>query len=336
MLFSEKANGRIKELVVSILYFGFGIPLLFSPLKNLNMMLIFTGVYLILLGVTYLFDFCNILMPRRIKNKLKRRFRFTLPVFLEAIIPYQVLNEINYFIDKEQLDKKFVYDEKKENIEPDMEVFVHVSNNGFNRMGHVDLCYKGTVISYGNYDDSSIHFFNTMGDGVVFTTNKDDYIPFCISHSHKTLFGFGLKLTEAQKENIEKYISSLFENLYEWKSPYQRNIKKKKIRKGKYGDYASSLYKATKADFYKFYDGRFKRYFVLGVNCCLLADSIIGKSGIDLLKMNGLITPGAYYEYLNREFRKKNSMVVSRTIYNKTSPKNPVNIKGKVIKNFSR
>jgi len=63
MLFSEKANGRIKELVVSILYFGFGIPLLFSPLKNLNMMLIFTGVYLILLGVTYLFDFCNILMP---------------------------------------------------------------------------------------------------------------------------------------------------------------------------------------------------------------------------------------------------------------------------------
>jgi len=52
--------------------------------------------------------------------------------------------------------------------------------------------------------------------------------------------------------------------------------------------------------------------------------------------MNGLITPGAYYEYLNREFRKKNSMVVSRTIYNKTSPKNPVNIKGKVIKNFSR
>ena len=255
---------------------------------------------------------------------------------VEAIIPYQVLNEINYFLDKEQMDKKFVYDEKKENVEPDLEVFVHVSNNGFNRMGHVDLCYQGKVISYGNYDDESIHFFHTMGDGVVFTTNKDDYIPFCISHSHKTLFGFGLKLTDLQKANIEKYIDSLFKNLYEWESPYQENLKRRKKKKGKYGDYASSLYKATKADFYKFYDGKFKNYFVLGVNCCLLADTIIGKSGTDLLKMNGVITPGAYYEYLNREFRKKNSMVVSRTIYNKTSPKNPKNMKKKVFKTFSR
>ena len=32
--------------------------------------------------------------------------------------------------------------------------------------------------------------------------------------------------------------------------------------------------------------------------------------------MNGVITPGTYYEYLNREFQKKNSMVISRKIYN--------------------
>ena len=32
--------------------------------------------------------------------------------------------------------------------------------------------------------------------------------------------------------------------------------------------------------------------------------------------MNGLITPGTYYEYLNREFMKKDSFVVSRNIYN--------------------
>ena len=55
---------------------------------------------------------------------------------------------------------------------------------------------------------------------------------------------------------------------------------------------------------------------MLGSNCCRLADNIVGKSGIDLLKMNGAITPGTYYEYLNREFQKKNSMVISRKIYN--------------------
>ena len=82
-------------------------------------------------------------------------------------------------------------------------------------------------------------------------------------------------------------------------------------------------------------DGKFKNYFVLGVNCCLLADSIIGKSGSDLLKMSGIITPGTYYEYLNREFRKKNSMVISRTIYNAESVNKKHGVK-EIFKGFSK
>ena len=66
----------------------------------------------------------------------------------------------------------------------------------------------------------------------------------------------------------------------------------------------------------------------------MLADYIIGKSGIDLLKMNGVITPGAYYEYLNREFQKKNSMVISRKIYNsKNVDKKTIQ---EIFKGFSR
>ena len=200
-----------------------------------------------------------------------------------------------------------------------MEVFVHTSANGFNRMGHVDLYYNGKVISYGNYDKSSERFFTMIGDGVVFTTNRDKYIPFCIEHSKKTIFAFGLKLTDKQKQNIDDAINKIFDNLHEWESPYQEALTKsktKRIKENKYQDYASKLYQATTAKFYKFKSGKYKKYFVLGINCCSLADNIIGKSGIDLLKMYGIITPGAYYEYLNREFQKKNSMVVSRKIYN--------------------
>ena len=78
---------------------------------------------------------------------------------------------------------------------------------------------------------------------------------------------------------------------------------------------------ATSAKMYKFIKGKYKKYFALGNNCVKLADEIISKSGIDALKIYGIITPGAYYEYLNREFRKKNSIVVSRKIYNKKSIK---------------
>ena len=300
-----------------LLYLVVSIPIIFSPLKNLNKVLTIIGIYTILLGVNYIIDFITFIIPKRVKNKIRRNIRISLPVFIEAIIPYTVLNEINYLLDKDNYDKPFVFEEKSEAITADLEVFVHISNRGFNRMGHVDLCYKGKVISYGNYDDKSVKLKTMIGDGVIFTTTKEKYIPFCIKHSKKTIFVFGLKLTERQRKNIEKTIDKLFDNVYCWEPPYlQEKGRKKLANANKHNDYASKLYQATNAKFYKVKSGRFKHYFVLGSNCCKLADYIIGKSGIDLLKMNGIITPGTYYEYLNREFQKKNSMVVSRKIYN--------------------
>lgn len=335
ILFKGKANGKLTEFVSGIFYLIVSIPIIFSPLKHLSVVLIIIGIYTILLGTNYIINFITFLIPKRVKNKLKRSIRISLPVFIESIIPYTVLNEINYQIDKENYDKPFVFEEKSLEIEPDMEVFVHISNRGFNRMGHVDLCYDGKVISYGNYDDESIRFFTMIGDGVLFTTKKEKYIPFCIEHSKKTIFAFGLKLTDTQKENINQTIDKIFDNVYEWNPPYVEALsKKKKVNMNKYKDYSSRLYQTTKAKFYKFKTGRFKKYFTLGNNCCKLADHIIGKSGIDLLKMNGIITPGAYYEYLNREFQKKNSMVISRKIYNSKNV-NKKTVK-EIFKGFSR
>lgn len=318
----ENTNGRLLELFQAFIYLVIGIPLLISPLKKLSVMLTIMGVYILLLGINFIFDFINTIIPRKVKRKLQRRIKITLPVLFQAIIPYQVLNEINYFINKEEYSKKIVYEEKNQDIKPDLEVFIHSSMNGFNRLGHVDICFKDKVYSYGNYDDSSKRLFDMIGDGVLFVTDKEHYIPFCIKHSHKTIFGFGLKLNDRQIKNIDNYIDKIFTNIYEWNLPIQEDmISKKKINKDDYTDYASCLYKSTKAKFYKFETGKFKKYFVLGINCCLLADSIIGKSGSDILKMNGIITPGTYYEYLNREFKKKNSMVISKNIYNLQSTK---------------
>lgn len=92
---------------------------------------------------------------------------------------------------------------------------------------------------------------------------------------------------------------------------------RKKEKRSKYKeDYASLLYLETNAKFYKFKSGKFKTYFVLGTNCTLFADRIVGKTGTDILKMVGIVTPGTYFDYLDHEFHKKNSMVISKTIYN--------------------
>lgn len=88
-----------------------------------------------------------------------------------------------------------------------------------------------------------------------------------------------------------------------------------KDRLDEYNDYASVLYKSTGAKFYRFKSGKVKTYFGLNTNCVLLADSVIGHSGIDILSINGIITPGTYYEYLKNEFIKRNSIVISQNIY---------------------
>ena len=336
--FKEKANGYLTELTVGFIYLIIAIPIIFTPIKSIDIVLVILGIYILLLGINYLLDFISSVIPIHFKNKLKRHIRISTPAVLQAIIPYTVLKEINYLIDKENIDKPFVYEEKQEDIEPDIEVFIHISNRGYNRLGHMDICYNGEIIAYGGYDDDSLRLFSAIADGVLFTCSREKYIPFCIEHSKKTLFAFGLKLTEKQKESIEKTINDLYIDTYPWYSPYEKalanNKTKKKINKNDYDDYASRLYQTTQAKFYKFKKGKFKKFFVVGTSCCDLADHIIGKSGIDLLKMYGVISPGAYYEYLNREFYKKNSMVVSRKIYNsKNVDKKKVK---EIFKGFSR
>ena len=61
---------------------------------------------------------------------------------------------------------------------------------------------------------------------------------------------------------------------------------------------------------------KYHTYFVMGVNCCHFVDEIVGESGMDILSINGIITPGTYYDYLNKELKRGNSNVVSMSVYN--------------------
>ena len=81
--------------------------------------------------------------------------------------------------------------------------------------------------------------------------------------------------------------------------------------------YAYKLYDATKCNFFKFNKGEYKTYFVMGVNCTYFADELIMKTLSSVLKIVGIITPGTYYQYLDENYKKKNSVVTSKRVYNK-------------------
>lgn len=280
-------------------------PILVNPVHKLNTFIILLSVYIILLGLSYIQDFFVNIISVKVKNKIKRGIRITLPKIFESIIPYSVMCEINSYL---EMESEYRYVDRKDE-EANMYIIVHTSNRGVNKMGHLDIYFDHKVMSYGNYDEGS-RKFSVFGDGVLFQCDSlYKYINFCIDYSKKTIFLFGLRLNEGQREKVMESINQILDNVYDWD---YRSSKIKDVR----NSYAARLARRTKANFYKFKKGKYKTYYVLGTNCCYLVDDIVGKSGIDILSLNGIVTPGTYYDYLNRELHKKNGIVVSKQIYN--------------------
>ena len=318
----DKVRGRLIMLLLAVLSYGFGLWMLFRPRENIKTVVYIVGFYLLAYGVTHLGDLFRALGITH-ESGTRRGFRLSLPVAIASLIPFEMIRRVNDLIDEETVEQKrsrrrsiaVPFDEKKEDMPPDLEVFVHVAPKGFRRFGHLDISFEGTVLSYGNYDDKSKHLSETVGDGVLIVADqKEKYLSFCCYENKKTIYGFGLRLAEAQKENVKKKIESirlLLEPLY----PDSQLALMGKLPVQAYKDYASRLYRVTGARFFKFTGGKFKSYFTLGTNCVLLADTLIGATGSDIINLTGVITPGTYYEYLNRQFLIKNSNVISRKVY---------------------
>lgn len=303
----EKVKGYHPTLLAGIVDFIFSLIMILNPSSNIKTLTIILGIYLILFGFTYLYDLIKDLFPNFFSKK-KRRFRITLPIFVSALIPYGVYTRINNLLEKYVTPVHI--NNKNTSGKVDLEIFIHVKNTAVGKIGHADLCFDNTVYSYGCYDESSKRLFDALGDGTFFTIKgKSKYLKFCTVHSKKTIFSFGISLTPYQKERIKKELEKVQEYAYRWKCQQELDSSQKFI------DYASVLYRHTNAKFYKFSKGKWKTYFLFSTNCVKLVDNVLGATGSDLLKINGIITPGAYYNYLNKEFKRKNSSVVTKTIY---------------------
>ena len=53
----------------------------------------------------------------------------------------------------------------------------------------------------------------------------------------------------------------------------------------------------------------------MSTNCVLLADTIVGAAGTDILSVRGFISPGTYQDYLDKEFERPHSLVVTKRVY---------------------
>jgi len=303
---------RLNYLFDALWMMGFGLYSI-SPFHDAtNFELLLLGFYLIMLGASSLRD-GFFFEKGRSNPKLKRRMRMTLPIFMTALIPISTLRRWNERLSTHQTEESEVHLERKNEKSVDLEIFIHTSESSFFlAMGHVDICYQGQVISYGSYDPHSERLFGAIGDGVLFKANREKYIELCKRESQKTLFAYGLSLSEQQKKAIEERLREIESLLIPWE-PSSQLLKR---REGEVKHtYSYQLKHEADATLYKFTSSKFKTYFVLSTNCVLLADSIVGEAGTDILSPQGFIVPGTYQDYLDLEFKKPSGIVVSRSIY---------------------
>ena len=314
----NRQHGGWLDFLAFVFFLTFSIILFFSN-KSTNAFLITAGIYCIMYGVSTLSDFVARVVPQKAKTAIKRKIRISLPVFISTFIPLGTLRYINEYITVNDELPELQGPERNDNNPPDIEVMVHVSNNGSGKIGHLDFCIDGEVISYGNHDWSSHKLFAVFGDGILFTAEKERYIDFSVTHDRKMVFSYGFRLTPEQLSSVKEEINKLKSLTVPWKAPFERaqeeNPKTAKLTD--FHDYCSKLWFGTRAKFFKFKKGKFKTYSVLSTNCVLLTDTILGKAGADIVFINGIASPGIYYDYLEKLYMSPNSAVISKKIYSR-------------------
>lgn len=305
-------KGKFLNSIFTFIYIFFGFYLLLNPDFHTDLLMRAFGIYFVILGFRYLGDGYEGINPLT-KYKWKRKVRITLPAFLCALVPDAALTSINRYLEDGKPEDLNTY-EKDKIVR--LKVIVHVGPKGFQKVGHICFAFDNIVYSYGNYDSDSFRLNQTIGDGTFFTVPLEKYIPNMITAENNSIFEYGIYTTPDQNEAIEKQIQKIKENGYRWYSRIEKADGYDRFNEFEM-DYPSRLHYRTGAKFYKVKRGKFHIYWALGDNCASFTDLVLGTLEADVLSMRGIISPGTYLDWLQKEYLKENSPIVFRQIYTK-------------------
>lgn len=305
-------HNRIKTHIQSYCfmaaYLVIAFLVLFTPRVSTLLLLRAFGVYFILLGIRYLIDCLDTGSSR---YKWKRGLHISMPTVLAAVMPDYTLSRINEAFNH---GREYLPAEAWKKEEPViLRAMVHIGPEGFQKVGHFTFSWKGVVYSYGNYDTESGRFFGMLGDGVFFKVPFENYIPNIVKYERNTIFEYGIRVTKEQEQAIEEKLKKLEENSYRWYCQLERTVSHSLGQLE--SDYPSRLHYRTGAKFYKIKSGSYKTYWAGGDNCVLFGDEFLGIVGADVLSIRGIITPGAYFDYLQSEYVKEGSPIVECKIH---------------------
>jgi len=311
LLKRDQIPDRFKKFVYGIANIIFAYSVFNISMNHANS-LIAVGIYLILAGLTFIEDGRGAIIPHEKSDDIKRKIRFPLPVIFHALLPRRIVGRANEFISKElaidnQLVQKYQRTINKGNMNGKNKIQVQFTANSrnVNVFGHIQISVDGKVYNYGNYDVDSRKLAQTVGDGVIAEIDKDDFFEYTLNGG-STIVEYDLVLSDNQMAQLRNKIDELKEKTEPW-TPTTNTQRDSN---------AGRLVSQTDAHLYKFTESKYRTYFVCSTNCVMLVDDLIGLSGLDLFVMVGVLTPGTYFDYFEKEYEKQNSIIVDRRIYN--------------------
>lgn len=306
-------KGRLTSFLKFIMYLTIALLLILNPETNIKYAQIIVGIYLLIYGISSLNDFIIETVPKEKTDAFKKLIKIPIPLFIAAFIPQRLINLINELLETNNTTDKLSI--SKHNKDTDLEVIIHLAEKGTAAFGHMEISFDGKIYSYGNYDLHSRKLFDMIGDGVLLIADRDQYIKYNVTHLNRYLVCFGLNLTKKQKMDIKKRITYLISSNTEDWYPDRQLADMGEIENREFKDISSDLYYYANGKFKKIIKGKNKKFFVLKTNCAIIVDYILGSISTTILNINGLIAPGTYFEYLNNEFQKNNSAVITRKVY---------------------
>lgn len=308
--FATHTRGWILYAVQCALFAVIGIVLLIHPILSSTSLAWALGIYSILSSIFYLLDALREWLGfdgfGKDGKRIRQHIRFKPPVLLSTFLPVRLLRALDDPDEEKEVAMWTQQAAVGKGRVPDLEIFLHISKKTAMGLGHMDIAMDGRTFSYGNYDAESHQLFGAISDGVLMQADRDTYIPFCIDHEKKRLLGYGIVLTEEQKQAIRDKIASFVQDGIPWVPT-------------KEGDEMTEMARLCNATYRKIQHGSFRKYNVLTTNCVAVANMLSGSGGVDLMSPQGIITPGTYCEFLDRQFRRPNSIVISRTVYKEDS-----------------
>lgn len=313
----NRLKGAFRNGFSALICIAFGLFLVIHPIKNFSLLSRIAGFYMIFYAVTMLGDFIAAVSKSDLnEDKIKRRAHFALPNLYTAIQPARMILMIN----KSREEGKIVGGmliEQKPDTELDtvnVEILVHLTTQGTNKFGHVDLAIKDKVYSYGTYDSSKVKMGGFVAQGTFIVVPKIPYLKHCLDYQQKYVIGFGASLSEKQLASVQKNIDELLSHCEPLESLYEQAVKKGEDG-SELNDPASNIVRDVGGKVYTVVEGPFKRYFGINTNCVRVADWLLTDSGVDRLTFNAISTPGGYYSMLDNMFYRKNTRIIRRTAY---------------------